>query len=260
MWSISNTQINSRLLLGTAQYPSPQILYKAINSSKTEIITVSLRRQLPGEKRNYLWELMRSLPCHILPNTAGCHIVKEAVATAQLARELFNTNWIKLEIVGDEYTLQPNTFALVDAAEILIKKGFEVLPYCTEDLVLCQRLIDVGCRILMPWASPVGSGLGLMNPYALRLLRERFPNTTLIIDAGIGKPSHAVQVMEIGFDAVLLNSAVAVSNDPVSMAQAFAYAIKAGRLGYKAGMIEKRNIAKVTTPLINKPFLMSFRK
>ena len=253
MWSIASTQINSRLLLGTAQYPSPQTLCKAIHSSKTEIITVSLRRQLPGKKKNYFWKLIQSLPCYVLPNTAGCYIVKEAVVTAQIAQELFNTHWIKLEIVGDEYTLQPNPFVLVEAAEILIKKGFEVFPYCTEDLVLCQRLIDVGCRILMPWASPIGSGAGLMNPYALRFLRERFPNTPLIIDAGIGKPSHAAQVMEMGFDAVLLNSAVAVSNDPISMAQAFAYAIKAGRLGYEAGMIEKRNIAKATTPLIDKP-------
>ena len=260
MWFIASTQIKSRLLLGTAQYPSPRTLCKAINSSETEIITVSLRRQLPGERKNYLWKLIQSLPCYILPNTAGCYIAREAVVTAQLAQELFDTHWIKLEIVGDEYTLQPNPFILVEAAEILIKKGFEVFPYCTEDLVLCQRLIDVGCRILMPWASPIGSGVGLMNPYALRLLRERFPNITLIIDAGIGKPSHAVQVMEMGFDAVLLNSAVAASNDPVSMAQAFAHAIKAGRLGYEAGMIAKRNVAKLTTPLIDKPSLIGFHK
>ena len=255
MWSISSTQINSRLLLGTAQYPSPKILCEAIHSSKAEIITVSLRRQSPAQKKNYFWELIQSLSCHILPNTAGCYSVKEAVAIAQVARELFNTNWIKLEIIGDEYTLQPNPFILLEAAEVLIKKGFEVLPYCTEDLILCQRLIDVGCHILMPLASPIGSGRGVMNSYALSLLRERFPDTILIIDAGIGRPSHAVRVMEMGFDAVLLNSAVALSNDPVSMARAFAYAIKAGRVGYEAGMIEKRNIAKATTPLIDKPFL-----
>ena len=260
MWSISDAQINSRLLLGTAQYPSPKILCKAINSSKAEIITVSLRRQLPAQKKNYFWELIRSQSCHILPNTAGCYTVKEAIVTAQLAQELFNTHWIKLEIIGDEYTLQPNPFVLVEAAEALIKKGFEVLPYCTEDLILCQRLIDVGCRILMPWASPVGSGRGIMNSYALYLLRERIPDITLIIDAGIGRPSHAVQIMEMGFDAVLLNSAVALSNDPVSMARAFAHAIKAGRLGYEAGMIEKRNIAKATTPLIDKPFLVGLPK
>ncbi|AJC50473.1 thiazole synthase [Coxiella endosymbiont of Amblyomma americanum] len=260
MWFISDTKINSRLLLGTAQYPSPNILRKAIHASNTEIITVSLRRQLPGKRKNSFWELLRSLPCHILPNTAGCSIAREALITAQLARELFNTHWIKLEIIGDEYTLQPNPFVLVEAAALLVKKGFEVLPYCTEDIVLCQRLIDVGCHILMPWAAPLGSGIGLMNPYALRLLRTRFPNITLIIDAGIGKPSHAVQAMEMGFDAILLNSAVALSNNPVTMAKAFAYAIKAGRLGYKSGMIEKRNVAKATTPLIDKPFLVHLSK
>ncbi|QHG92706.1 thiazole synthase [Coxiella endosymbiont of Amblyomma sculptum] len=260
MWSISNTKITSRLLLGTAQYPSPNVLCEAINTSETEVITVSLRRQLPGKKSSRFWELLRSLSCHVLPNTAGCSVVEETLATAQLARELFDTHWIKLEIVGDEYTLQPNPFVLVEVAEILIREGFEVLPYCTEDLVLCQRLIDVGCRILMPWAAPIGSGLGLMNSYALRLLRDRFPKTTLIVDSGIGRPSHAVQIMEIGFDAVLLNSAVALSNDPVMMAQAFAHAVKSGRLGYESGIIEKRNVAKATTPLIDKPFLTDLSK
>ncbi|CAN7949078.1 unnamed protein product [Ixodes hexagonus] len=176
--------------------------------------------------------------------------------TAQAARELFNTRWIKLEIIGDEYTLQPNPFELVRAADILTKEGFEVLPYCTEDMILCQRLVDVGCRILMPWAAPIGSARGLANPYALRLLRERFPGIPLIIDAGMGRPSHATKVMEMGFDAVLLNSAVALACDPVSMAEGFAYAIQAGRLAYEAGMIGPRNIAKATTPLLGKPFLM----
>ena len=256
MWAIGEIQLNSRLLLGTAQYPSPKIMCEAINASKTEVITVSLRRQLSTQKKNYFWELLQSLNCYLLPNTAGCYSMKEAVMTAQTAKELFNTSWIKLEIIGDEYTLQPNPFELVKAANILIKEGFEVLPYCTEDMILCQRLVDVGCRVLMPWAAPIGSARGLANSYALRLLRERFPDIPLIIDAGIGRPSHATKVMEMGFDAVLLNSAVALACDPVLMAEGFAHAIQAGRLAYEAGMIEPRNIAKATTPLLSKPFLM----
>lgn len=219
MWTIGEIQLNSRLLLGTAQYPSPKIMCEAINASKTEVITVSLRRQLSTQKKNYFWELLQSLNCYLLPNTAGCFSMKEAVMTAQAARELFNTSLIKLEIIGDEYTLQPNPFELVRAADLLTKEGFEVLPYCTEDMILCQRLVDVGCRILMPWAAPIGSARGLANSYALRLLRERFPDIPLIIDAGIGRPSHATKVMEMGFDAVLLNSAVALACDPISMAR-----------------------------------------
>ncbi|QTS84035.1 thiazole synthase [Coxiella endosymbiont of Amblyomma nuttalli] len=256
MWTIGEIQLDSRLLLGTAQYPSPKIMCEAISASKTEVITVSLRRQLSTQKKNYFWQLLQSLNCYLLPNTAGCYSVNEAVLTAQAARKLFNTCWIKLEIIGDEYTLQPNPFELIRAADILIKEGFEVLPYCTEDMILCQRLVDAGCRVLMPWAAPIGSGRGLANPYALYLLRERFPDISLIIDAGIGKPSHATKVMEMGFDAVLLNSAVALACDPVSMAKGFAHAIKAGRLAYKAGMIGPRNVAKATTPLLGKPLLI----
>ncbi|AAO89889.1 thiazole synthase [Coxiella burnetii] len=256
MWAIGGVQLNSRLLLGTAQYPSPQLMSDAVKAAGVEIITVSLRRQLSPQKENYFWDLLRSLPCHLLPNTAGCSSVKEAVNTARAARELFNTHWIKLEIIGDEYTLQPNPFELVNAATILVKEGFEVFPYCTEDLILCQRLVDAGCRVLMPWAAPIGSGRGLMNTYALQVLRERFPKNILIIDAGLGRPSHAAQVMEMGFDAVLLNSAVALAMDPVVMAAGFAKAVEGGRLGYEGGMIKARNVAKATTPLIGKPFLI----
>ena len=254
MWTIGNVQLNSRLLLGTAQYPSPQLILDSVKAAETEIVTVSLRRQLPIQGKNYFLELLQSLPCYLLPNTAGCYSIKEAIITAQAARELFNTNWIKLEIIGDDYILQPNSFELVKAAALLIKEGFEVWPYCTEDLTLCQRLIDVGCRVLMPWASPIGSGRGLMNPYALQILRERFPENILIIDAGIGRPSHATQVMEMGFDAILLNSAVALAINPVTMAAGFSSAVKGGRFGYEAGMIEVRNIAQATTPLIGRPF------
>lgn len=254
MLKIGQNQFASRLFLGTAGYPSLQILRDAILQSKIEIITVSLRRQLSDQKNHYFWELLQSLPCRLLPNTAGCFSAKEAITTAEMARELFNTHWIKLEVIGDDYTLQPNPFELVKAADALVKKGFEVFPYCTEDLVLCQRLVDCGCQILMPWAAPIGSGRGVMNPYALRLLRERFSDITLIVDAGIGRPSHATEVLEMGFDAVLVNSAVALACDPIQMAMAFAQSVVAGRFAYLSGMMPMREMAVASTPIIGQPF------
>jgi thiazole synthase len=254
MWKIGEQQLSSRLLLGTARYPSPQILCDAIKEAQPEVITVALRRQMPTANKNEFWQLLQSLNRFILPNTAGCFSVKEAVTTAQMARELFQTNWIKLEVIGDDYTLQPDPFGLVEAAAILIKDGFEVLPYCTDDLILCQRLVDCGCKILMPWASPIGSGKGIINEYALQLLRDRFREQTLIVDAGIGKPSDAVRAMELGYDAVLLNSAVANAADPVKMADAFARAIHAGRLGYEAGLMAPQQMATASTPVVGKPF------
>ncbi len=245
---------DSHLLLGTAQYPSPEVLQRAIAISGVSIMTVSLRRESPGGAQNVFWKQLQSLSCRVLPNTAGCFSVKEAVLTAEMARELFETHWIKLEVIGDPYTLQPHPFELVKAAEILMNKGFEVFPYCTEDLVLCRRLLEVGCRILMPWAAPIGTGQGLIHPYGLRLLRERFPEVIIIIDAGIGKPSHAACAMEMGFDAVLINSAVALSDDPVQMADAFARAVEAGRLAYQAGTMPMRDSAKASTPLVDTPF------
>jgi thiazole synthase len=192
--------------------------------------------------------------CHLLPNTAGCHHADEAVNLAEMARELFQTNWIKLEVIGDDYNLQPDPFELVKAAAILVKNGFDVFPYCTDDLVVCQRLIDSGCKILMPWAAPIGSGKGIINPYALATLRARLPDITLIVDAGIGKPSQAAGVMEMGFDAVLLNTAVSAARDPVTMAAAFRDAINAGRAAYEAGLMPERNTAHPSTSLIDTPF------
>lgn len=252
--NIGNTQIHSRFFLGTAQYPSPEILKAAVLSSKTEVVTVSLRRQSAHRTTNPFWELLKSLKCHILPNTAGCFSAKEAITTAQMARELFNTNWIKLEVIGDEYTLQPNPIELIKSAQVLIEDGFEVFPYCTDDLICCKELINLGCNILMPLAAPIGCGKGILNPYALRVLRDRFPDKTIIIDAGIGKPSHAMQAMEYGIDAVLLNTAVAQSVNPENMALAFAKAIEAGRIAYHSGLIPERDLAKMSTPLIGKPF------
>jgi len=220
MLTLYNTELSSRLLLGTAQYPSPAILMDAIKASGTEIVTVSLRREMAGGKSgDKFWSLIRSLGTHVLPNTAGCHTVKEAVLTAQMARDVFATDWIKLEVIGNHDTLQPDVFALVDAARILSAEGFKVFPYTTD---------------------------------ALRSLRGNFPDVPMIIDAGLGRPSHAATVMELGFDAILLNTAVAKAGDPVAMAEAFAKAVDAGHAAFHAGMLEPRDVAVPSTPVIGR--------
>lgn len=254
-WKVYGTELNSRLFIGTALYPSPQVMLEAIQASQSQVITVSLRRQTPTQSASgdKFWHLIESLGCHLLPNTAGCYSAQEAIKTACLARELFETDWIKLEVLGDSYNLQPDPFALVEATQILIKEGFKVFPYCTDDLVLCQKLADLGCEVLMPWGAPIGTGQGLINPYALETLRKRLPNMTLLVDAGIGKPSDAVQAMELGFDGILLNTAVAEALEPVKMADAFAQAINAGRLAYEAGIMPKRDNAKPSTPTLDQP-------
>ena len=255
MWTLADKTISSRLLVGTALYPSPTIMREAITASASKVVTVSLRRQNAVVDGGHdFWQLLQTLNVNILPNTAGCHSVNEAVTTAQMARELFGTNWIKLEVIGDEYNLQPDPFALLEATTELISQDFEVFPYCTDDLVLCQKLVEAGCRILMPWGSPIGTGKGLLNPYALKNIRERIVDVTLVVDAGIGKPSHAAQAMEMGYDAVLLNTAVAQAADPVKMAEAFKYAVIAGRAAYEAGAMAERDLAKPSTPVIGTPF------
>lgn len=255
MWELAGKPIKSRLFIGSALYPSPQIMLDSIKASNSDVVTVSLRRQNPTEKSGRdFWDLIKSLGVSVLPNTAGCHSVKEAVTTAQMARELFGTNWIKLEVIGDEYTLQPDPFGLLEATKELVAEGFEVFPYCTDDFVLCEKLVEAGCRILMPWGAPIGTGKGLINPYALKVLRERFPQLTLVVDAGIGAPSHAAQALELGYDAVLLNSAVANAADPVKMAEGFKLAVAAGRCAYEAGLMQERDMAQPSTPVIGKPF------
>lgn len=254
-WQLYGKSFESRFLIGTALYPSPQVMNDAIKASESQIITVSLRRQSPeAGGGNAIWDFLKQLDCALLPNTAGCHSVKEAVTLAQMSREIFETNWLKLEVVGDEYNLQPDPIGTLEAAEQLIKLGFEVFPYCTDDLVLCQRLRDVGCQVLMPWGAPIGTGRGLANPYALQTIRDRMPDIPLIVDAGIGKPSHAVQAMELGYDGVLLNTAVAQAADPAMMARAFKGAIETGRLGYLAGAMPERQTAQASTPTLGMPF------
>lgn len=248
--------IQNALLLGTARYPSPAILAAAIEQSAVEVVTVSLRREAGGgvAGKNF-WELIKELGVKVLPNTASCYSVKEAVTTANMAREVFDTKWIKLEVIGDPDTLQPDIFGLVEAARILCKDGFQVFPYTTEDLVVADKLLQVGCEILMPWGSPIGSGRGLNNPYGLRTLRAHFKDVPIVVDAGIGLPSHAAHAMELGCDAVLLNTAVAKAGDPVAMARAFSDAVAAGRAAYLAHPIEKCDMAHPSTPVIGKAFL-----
>lgn len=237
----------SRFLLGTAGYPSPAILQQALAASGSEIITVSLRRE--GSHGTAFRELLTVLNKRVLPNTAGCHSVKEAVTTAHMARELFDTRWIKLEVIGHADTLQPDPFALVEAARILCADGFQVFPYTTEDLILGEKLIEAGCELLMPWGAPIGSGQGLRNREGLRSMRAWFKDIPLIIDAGIGAPSQAAEAMEMGFDGILLNTAVAKAQDPVRMAGAFAAAIQAGRDARQAGLVERRDMASASTPI-----------
>ena len=259
-WAVGDVTLTSRFLLGTAGYPSPQVLGQAIAASGSQIVTVGLKRQLAASGDNGFVDIIRAAlktqGARLLPNTAGCTTAREAIQLAHMARELYDTNWVKLEVVGDEYTLQPDPVELVEAARQLAKDGFTVFPYCTDDLVTCKRLLDAGCPLLMPWGAPIGSGQGLVNPFALRLLRERLPGVVLIIDAGIGAPSHAAQAMEMGFDAVLLNSAVSQSPDPVRMAAAFGQAIEAGRSAYLAGVMAKQDFATATTPVTGNPFLI----
>jgi len=254
---IAGVELQSRFFLGTAGYPSPQVLQQAIAASGAQVVTVGLKRQLAqGGAPGDFYALIRASGVRLLPNTAGCRTAREAVTLAHMARELFGTSWIKLEVVGDEHTLQPDPVELVAAAAELARAGFEVFPYCTDDLVSCQRLLDAGCRLLMPWGAPIGSGQGLLNPWALRTLRARLPGVPLVVDAGIGSPRDAVQALELGVDAVLLNSAVAQAHDPVAMARAFRLGIEAGRLAWEAGIMARQDMAVPTTPVTGRPFVL----
>jgi thiazole synthase len=256
MLKLYDAELRSRLLLGTSRYPSPAVLTEAVQASGAEVVTVSLRRESGSERAGQgFWSIIRDLRVRVLPNTAGCHTVKEAVTTAHMAREVFGTSWIKLEVIGEDDTLQPDVFGLVDAARILASDGFQVFPYTTEDLVVADKLLRAGCQVLMPWGSPIGSGRGLNNLFGLEALRAHFPGVPLVIDAGLGLPSHAAQAMEIGFDAVLINTAVAEARNPAQMAAAFAQAIEAGTAGRLAGPMEPRDMAAPSTPVIGKAFL-----
>ena len=257
--TLGNKQFNNRMILGTSGYQSLEEFAQVLSIAKIEIVTVSLRRQTNQNSKNngffdFVREWQSKNTLSILPNTASCRSVKEVVATAEMAREIFNTNWIKLETIGDEYTLQPDVTILLEAADILCRKGFEVFPYTTDDLVVARKLIDLGCEIVMPLASPIGSGQGLLNKYNLKVLREQLSKATLIIDAGIGSPSQAMEAMEMGYDAILLNTAIWNSINPVGMAEAFYMGINGGFLANQSGLMPKKDFGVCSTPNIGVPF------
>ena len=252
---VYDTPVASRLICGTALFPSPKTMADSVRAAGAAVVTVSLRRESgAGRAGESFWALIRELGVTVLPNTAGCRTAKEAITTAQMAREVFGTSWVKLEVIGEDDTLHPDCFGLVEAASVLARDGFQVFPYCTEDLVVAERLLGAGCEVLMPWGAPIGSGRGLNNRYGLRALRGHFPGVPLVVDAGIGTPSHAAEAMELGYDAVLLNTAIAKAVDPVAMARAFALAVEAGRLAFEAGAMEPRDMASPSTPVIGRAF------
>ncbi|MDB5641136.1 MAG: thiazole biosynthesis family protein [Hyphomicrobiales bacterium] len=244
-FSIAGVPLTSRLLLGTAGYPNQRLMCDAVRASGCEIVTVSLRRaSLSGHGSDTL-ELLSGY--RILPNTAGCETARDAILTAELAREALGTNWVKLEVIGDRETLYPDVSELLEATRKLVDLGFVVLPYCSDDPVLCQRLADVGAAAVMPMGSLIGSGMGVANPATLELICRRSP-VPVIVDAGIGTASDAVIAMELGASAVLLNTAVSRADDPVAMANAMRLAVESGRLAHVAGRIPRRGRAEPSSP------------
>ncbi len=245
---ISGKEFGSRLLMGTAGFPDHKSLQDAIEVSGTEIVTFSLRRF--NKEQSYMAQTLNNIRQkghQALPNTAGCYTAKEAVLTAKLAREALETNWIKLEVIGDNKTLLPDVLELLKAADLLIHEGFTVLPYCNDDLITCQKLADIGCAAIMPLGSPIGSGMGILNSYNLEMIRERI-SIPLILDAGIGTASDAVKALELGFDGVLVNSAISKAQHPIKMAEAMKHACQAGRMAFLAGRIPKRRYAVPSSP------------
>jgi thiazole synthase len=243
---IAGRTLRSRLLLGTGGFSSLELMAEAIRASGSELVTVALRRVDPSA-RGSLLDVLADAGVQLLPNTAGCHTARDAVLTAKLAREAFATDWIKLEVIGDEDTLLPDAPELLRAAEELVDEGFTVLPYTTDDPVLARRLQDVGCAAVMPLGAPIGSGMGIRNPYNLALLRHAV-RVPVVLDAGIGTASDAALAMELGCDAVMAASAIARAEDPVRMACAMRHAVEAGRLAHTAGRIPRRLYATPSTP------------
>lgn len=252
LWSLGGEKFGSRLILGTGGAPSLAVLEAAIRASGTEMVTVALRRVDPQASGSIV-DVIERCGVRVLPNTAGCFTAAEAVTTARLAREAFATDWVKLEVIGDDRTLLPDAVELVAAAERLVADGFTVLPYTNDDPVLARRLADVGCAAVMPLGSPIGSGMGIRNPYNLRLIRESI-SLPVILDAGIGTASDAALAMELGCDGVLLASAVTRAADPARMAAAMRDGVTAGRQAYLAGRIPRRHYAEASTPMAGRPF------
>lgn len=244
--TIAGKSFSSRLMIGTSRYSNQQVMLQAVEASGAEIVTVSVRRVSMESGGEGLFEVLGD-KYHFLPNTAGCFTARDAVVTAELAREALQTDWVKLEVIGDEETLFPDVEQLLRAAEELVKKGFIVLPYTNDDPITCKKLEDIGCAAVMPLAAPIGSGMGIRNPYNLRIIREQC-SIPIIVDAGIGTASDAAIALELGCDGILLNTAVAGARDPVKMARAFRLGIEAGRLAFEAGRIPRKLYATASSP------------
>jgi thiazole synthase len=248
---IGTRRFSSRLIVGTGKYPSVEVMQQAHEASGTQLVTVAIRRiNLDERSGKTLLDYIDRSKYAILPNTAGCYNAKEAVVTAQLARELVETDLIKLEVIGDPQTLYPDTRETLAAAAQLVKDGFTVLPYVLDDPVACKQLEEIGCAAVMPLAAPIGSGLGVCNPYSIRIIKER-ANVPVIVDAGVGTASDAAVAMELGVDAVLMNTGIAAAEHPVRMAKAMKYAVEAGRLAFLSGRMDKRLYANASSPMQN---------
>jgi thiazole synthase len=247
---IAGKTFRSRLIVGTSRYPDPDTMLDAIEASGAEMITVSIRRLNLNASigQESILGMIDRKKYSILPNTAGCFTAKEAVLTAQLAREALETNWVKLEVIGDDETLFPDVTELLKAAEQLLADDFIVLPYCNDDPITCKKLANMGCAAVMPLGAPIGSGMGIRNPYNIQIIRETI-NIPVIVDAGVGTASDAAFAMELGVDGVLMNTAIAGAQHPVKMAEAMKLAIIAGRLAYESGRIPKRLYANASSPL-----------
>ncbi len=247
-FEIGNRTFTSRLIIGTGKYRTFEEMKAAHRASGAEMVTVAVRRvPLDRSSESFLDHLDPTL--QILPNTAGCYTAEEAIRTARLAREALGTDLLKLEVIGDQVTLFPDNEQTLEAARVLVKDGFIVLPYFSDDLIMAKKLLDAGCPAVMPLAAPIGSGLGIQNPANLRIMREQLPDATIIVDAGVGTASDAAIAMELGADAVLMNTAIAEAQDPAKMAQAMKLAIEAGRLAYEAGRMQKRLYASASSPV-----------
>ncbi|MEN3040149.1 MAG: thiazole synthase [Bacteroidia bacterium] len=250
---IAGERIESRLWVGTSRYPSPQIMLQALEAAQAGLVTVSVRRlNLKAPQETFLELLIGRF--RLLPNTAGCFTAEEALFLAELSREALQTNWIKLEVIGDERTLWPDPVELLSAARELVRRGFVVLAYAPDDPVVCQRLAEAGCAAVMPLAAPIGSGQGIRDIERLSLIRHKLPDIPLVIDAGIGSPADAAMAMEIGYDAVLVNTAIAEAQHPVLMAEAMRLAVEAGRKAYRAGRIPRVSYARPSSPLEGLPW------
>jgi len=247
-FTIAGKTFRSRLIVGTGKYRSYQEMQAAHRASGAEMVTVAVNRvPLDGKTESFLDYILPEM--QILPNTAGCYDAEHAIRTARLAREALGTNWIKLEVIGDKVTLLPDNEQTIQAARVLVKEGFVVLPYFNDDLVVAKKLLDVGCPAIMPLAAPIGSGMGVQNPLNLRIMREQLPDAIIIVDAGVGTASDAAIAMELGADAILMNTAIAEAKDPEKMANAMRLAVEAGRLAYLAGRMPKRMYASASSPI-----------